>query len=192
MDHEPKVTADPTTSDTTSNRSYETAVDCRVTGSLVESINNLTMESGTTPLSQVGAPERCGNIDAWERDVTPDRAPSSVSPPRWYLQSESGSVSQPPSPTRLRKPSRHIDFAKDPTLDKKTRVIVVEKKCRKPRAGASKRVPCTLRVAGNDRRLGCAVRINYRDSNGRYCDWESAQSGAQVQRRIVRLQSTRS
>jgi hypothetical protein len=127
MDHEPKVTADPTINDTTSNRSYKTAVDCRVTGSLVESINNLTMESGTTPLSQVGAPERRSNIDAWERDITPGRAPSSVSPPSWYLQSEDGSVSQPRSPTRLRKPSRHIDFAKDPTLDKKTRVIVVEK-----------------------------------------------------------------
>ncbi|KAI4943998.1 hypothetical protein J4E91_009146 [Alternaria rosae] len=126
MDRDRSTTVEPTTTDATSDRTYHTARDYQESHSNHRSMVHLKGESHTTRGLRPGASKRSRNIDAWKKNVPRGHAPPSVSQRSSCLPSERASESQSSSPSRMRRPSRHIDFLKDAKLDEKTRVIVVE------------------------------------------------------------------
>jgi len=125
MDHDRSSTADLTTTDATSNRTYHTAREHQESRGKHSSMH---VEADTNVMSgsRSGALERSRNIDKWKSTVPPGYPPPSVSTPSSVFQSKSGSRSRSSSSSKMRKPSRHTDFLKDAKLDEKTRVIVVE------------------------------------------------------------------
>jgi len=126
MDHDRSTTADRSTTDVTSNRTYHTAREYKDSRSTHRSMDHSEGESHTTRGVRPKASKHSRDVDAWKKNVPRGHAPPSVSEPSSCLQSRSGSGSQSSSSSRMRKPSRHTDFVMDAKLDEKTRVIVVE------------------------------------------------------------------